>query len=327
MDDPFSGPGMMETRDSRQPPGLLPLRQRQLPLPFILPEKLGPLPAPPAPRPPPPVAARSDVPLIEVRPALTPGQHRDIRHGLPSHSFTLAPRQQQQNLGTSQLPLPPPLPPLMSRSSVDRTYESDVKQDDLYQRHIEPMQKLQRPTAHVHHHHHNGIYDEQFTPRTDLSSHTPIIVRYPCDKCHETFVSNGALKRHKKSHLERSFHCVCGAAYTDVAILRVSSPFFTLLFSTLISHQVDGLQPTFKARNRVLTSTTAQKHQMVKRCDFYSAASSPSTSSQRSHKTPDDTSTPHSSRPRSRSSSRGRYGSFSRARWSSNDSSQSEGLR
>ncbi|PSR78736.1 hypothetical protein BD289DRAFT_443456, partial [Coniella lustricola] len=45
-------------------------------------------------------------------------------------------------------------------------------------------------------------------------------VRFRCDQCTESFASNGALKKHKYTHLERNFRCHCGLAYTTMSVLR-----------------------------------------------------------------------------------------------------------
>lgn len=231
----------MEGRGPSHSPAPLPLGQRQLPFPFILPENLGPLPSP---------ERRPLVPLGETGAARRLSPPSDEPHHLAylwQASLRAGPEDPRagttvrrdsslkslmsklgrpRSLQPSELPiLPPPLPtsPQQPGSPACRQTSSqvallnnriEIPPASLWPRTMSPGQK-ESP----HHHKHPS---PETPPHNGQTS--PVAVRYNCDQCPESFLTNGALKRHRRVHLERNFHCPCGAAYTDMSVLRVSTP-------------------------------------------------------------------------------------------------------
>lgn len=256
LDDPFlplawvfRGLGeTMESNGSEYSTAPPPLKPRQLPLPFILPEKLGPLPAPGARPSMPAIQGGSGIPAQGLFPGRLAsydsyphvhhghGQYQDThaRPGLTFPAPIFHPEQlQPRSLGPSPLvqpwaPLPPPVPSPCQPSTNSPGYRKQLVGSPAHRRELlstgtprwtstdwsgaqgrEPLQSYTYAAVH---------------PEATFQNHTPsnLAVPYRCDRCPEVFVSNGALKRHKKVHLERSYQCVCGAAYTELSVLRVS---------------------------------------------------------------------------------------------------------
>lgn len=222
----------MENKDSRYSPAPLPLTQRQLPLPFILPEKLGPLPVPAPPTRPSIPAVRSENPVQDLCPGpISPytapgsGRFRDTSHGSTFSGFIFRPEQRARSLELSPLPLlPPPLPsPFTPNTSPGGPPSTNQVGSSNNQREILATPLWQSPDADDQSQ--GKLYSGYALPETPSQNlnHGPMAVRYRCDKCPETFISNGALKRHRRVHLERSYQCVCGVAYTEMSALRVST--------------------------------------------------------------------------------------------------------
>lgn len=220
----------MEGRGPSHSPAPLPLGQRQLPFPFILPENLGPLPSPER-RPLVPLApsiggetarrlsSPPDEAYLWQAPRAGPEDSRGTRRDSSLKSL-MSKLGRPRSLQSSELPiLPPPLPtcPQQPGSPACRQTSNqvallnnriEIPPTSLWPRTVSPGQE-----GHFHKH-----------PAPEISSYnqTPVAVRYKCDQCPETFLTNGALKRHRRVHLERNYHCACGAAYTDMSVLRVS---------------------------------------------------------------------------------------------------------
>lgn len=219
--------GTMESRGSEHSPAPLPLRQRQLPLPFILPEKLGPLPAPETRPAIPAIGIRGELPARELHPGLTShasgrGQYRDTRHGSSYPAAIFRPRPPPPSLQTSPPPLlPPPLPTPPFRPNTSPGGRQSAEEVGLPSNARETLLVPLWPNAGGHNH--ETLHYGYTAPEAPSNNHAPTAARYRCDRCPETFHSNGALKRHGRLHLETTYRCACGSAYTDMSVLRVST--------------------------------------------------------------------------------------------------------
>lgn len=182
----------------------LPSSRQQMPFPFILQQNLGPLPEPDHH---PPLTTTAHHPT--TAPTWSQWQHHIYQTTINNTSTYPADQIRRQTIGDLRIPmilLPPPLPtciyPRPTSSPVPSTFAI-------------PSEYTQRIMSS-----HRSI------PKSDTPSPSPSasVVSYRCSHCPATFLSNGALKRHTKTaHVERNFHCVCGAAYTERSILRVRS--------------------------------------------------------------------------------------------------------
>lgn len=210
-----------------------PLGQRQLPVPFILPQQLGPLPLPD--RQPSTTALQGDwthaVPPtpeqyryhgLEARPPPNwrNGKSRDDLSQIYQVTSTSARGLDYRLNATypSATLLPPPVSMYPGLSSSSRTRQpSDQAPAPRKER---ASLKSSSSTLDFWAHSTRKSQEEYSGV---LRNHDSGVVRYRRGRCPETFGSNGALKKHNKLHLERNYQCSCGAAYTKVSILRVSS--------------------------------------------------------------------------------------------------------
>lgn len=221
----------------------LSLRHREQPLPFILPQPLGPLPTPAQSAAAIFTAARRNMlpasfPVTEYQRNLESHHQRAVASYIgPTDSgmrqpFSMFPsppdltrRQSLGSLSSQTTYLPPPLPtyPLARRSTSPA----------FHQGHPQTAALQANPGTLSTHTDHPAFWSsspstpEGSIPGMPLSGPRPSRaaehVRYQCDQCPESFPTNGILKRHKKTHSARKYRCGCGAAYTDKSVLRVSS--------------------------------------------------------------------------------------------------------
>lgn len=222
----------------------LPSRRKQMAFPFILQEKLGPLPE---------THRQTPVYTTNYSPATTAAYspiataHRAIGASMPADAeWSLYPTSinttnpyypvdhgRRQTMTELSIPiLPPPLPtyprpnsspgfrpPPHQLPSPNAAYRStsleigtsEYQRLEASSRRTTPESTASSFRASPHVAMDNGAYMEP--------------IRYKCDQCVAAFLSNGALKRHRKVHVERNFHCQCGAAYTERSILRVRPVF------------------------------------------------------------------------------------------------------
>lgn len=217
----------MEGSDANHSPAPFPLGQRQLPVPFILPQQLGPLPLPD--RGPATSGLQCDwaqahavspspelYPWLEVR---TPSRrHVKAQDGLPHYyqlpSPAFGPEHRLSPVTSSAALLPPPVP----TSSRPRGSPQTRQPSDQARVASKDRTSLQSSALG------SWASSAQKAKNTcaGVRGHTYELLRYKCGRCPETFASNLALRNHKKIHLERRYPCSCGAAYTEVSTLRVS---------------------------------------------------------------------------------------------------------
>lgn len=239
------------SRGSNPPPRpQLPLRQRQQPLPFILPCPLGPLPppggsnfqaVPTAPRestsrgftPPETYAWSNHSSPVPGRPE--GGAY--VAAAAPYPPFPPGPElARHQGPGASNFPPPGGMAPPFSAysrpgagpvydqppaaaltSSLPASGPSSPYYSPVQQHHAFPPPETQRvlypkqPAGAG-----AGVGAGQYPPKE-------LALQYRCDQCQGVFASNGGLKRHKKSHSPKRYHYNGGGAtYTNRAVLRVS---------------------------------------------------------------------------------------------------------
>lgn len=247
--------------NNNKPTAPLMLRHRPQPLPFILPQPLGPLPTPAQ-------NALSMVPTVrrDFLPASFPPTEyqRDLeRHPRPGPTNSgsgmrqpfptflppppppppdLTRRQSMGSLSSQSPYLPPPLPayPRRSTSPAFRQSQQQLQQQQQQQQYQQPPVLGSRASVGnlVGWSHHAPAFWPSPPSTSEGSAPGPGIpfpgppprpspraaehVRFQCDQCPENFPTNGVLKRHKKTHSARKYRCGCGAAYTDKSVLRVS---------------------------------------------------------------------------------------------------------
>lgn len=238
-----------DAKTKPMPIATLMLQHRQQPLPFILPQPLGPLPAPAQ-------HAAAMVPTVrrDLLPASFPANEyqMDPSRAVPAHigptmgsgmrqqafAFPLPPPDltRRQSIGSPSGRTPPYLPPPLSaypRRSTSPAFRPG------HQPQVPPLSANSGglPRSHAPNFWPSSTSSSPLSPPAPQGSSTPGVpftgpprslsraaehVRYQCDQCPENFSTNGILKRHKKTHLARKYQCGCGAAYTDKSVLRVS---------------------------------------------------------------------------------------------------------
>lgn len=216
-------PGNTGTKLSSAP---LSLKQHQMPLPFIMPQKLGPLPSPGTR----PLmdAVRSEqartissapeaYPWTKVRPRTRGDEEgRMIRqnHVLSPSWFDSQRWQRLEGSGVALLPPPLPTYPRSSNSHEIFPIFDSLAPSRARVSSTPPRSLLRSPRR-------RGEMDSapDILPRSAAVG----AIRYRCVHCSLFFASNGSLTRHQKMHLGRHYRCGCGATYTEMSVLRVSS--------------------------------------------------------------------------------------------------------